>query len=360
VRAANAAGKSAWSNEASGDTGTGPLLLPSPTILGFGKQPVGRTGSPREVRLTNAGTGPLQISEIAITGSGQEEFSLLSGGGPGALKPGESRVVRVGFTPSATGSWSARLTITDDAPDSPQTVALEGAGAGPALKISVSDVELASDVEFGPHPLGAAGVVKSLLLKNTGTAPLRITGISLGGAGGRDFAIVSGGKSGTVPPGASRALVLRFTPMAVGRRSAALAIRHNAGAPGATVTLGGTGVLPSDPSGQPAAARPVKAELRVIAIDGAAPRGGKIAVSPGQCVTLALRLKYRNGAVADLTDDPAATFNAGGGLGQFTAKNLWCPQANDAGRTITLYGRFPGLPGQPPIAGKVIVAVRRR
>ena len=69
VRAVNDAGNSAWSNEASGDTGTGPVLLASTDSLEFGKQTIGQTSVPRDVTLTNAGTGPMQISAITINSS---------------------------------------------------------------------------------------------------------------------------------------------------------------------------------------------------------------------------------------------------------------------------------------------------
>jgi probable HAF family extracellular repeat protein len=359
VRAVNGAGKSAWSNEASGDTGFGPVLLSSVDTLEFGKLSVGRTSTPREVKLTNVGTAPMTISGITITGSAADEFALHSGATPGILRPGESRVVRVTFTPSATGSWLASLTIADDTADGPHKVTLSGAGAGPSLKISVSDL-VAGDLEFGPHALGAAGLVRSLLLSNTGSAPLKIAGISVTGAQRQEFVIISGGKSGTLAAGASRVLVVRFTPMGMGRRGASLSIRHNAGAEGNSVSLGGAGVLPSNENGQPAANRPVKALLRINAIDGIAPRGGKSVVSPGQCLTLALHVTFRNGAAAEVTGAPDAMLSATGGRGQFSDKNVWCPQAADAGRTISLVGAYPGLPGKPPIVGRLSVTVRRR
>lgn len=356
VRAVNAAGNSGWSNEASGDTGTGPVLRLSAASLEFGKQPVSVLSAPRTLTLTNTGNAPLTIQGIDLTGSGSDEFVILSGAGPGALAPGASRTVSLGFRPSATGSWSAALTVRTNAPDSPQAVALSGAGAAPVLKISVADVSLPDHVEFGSQPLGVTGAVKTLTLTNTGTVPLRIDRISLGGIDRGEFALIADSRQRVLPPNGSRSITLRFTPMAEGSRNAFLTIQSNAAESLHQVALLGTGaVLVGNDAGAP---RPTKAELIVAAVDSGGPHTSKVTVTVGGCLALKLRVKYRNGAVAELTEAPAVTFSASPARGQFTDGNVWCPQPEDAGRKITLYGRYAGSSGQPALVAKTSITVR--
>jgi probable HAF family extracellular repeat protein len=361
VRAVNVVGSSAWSNEAASDTGVRPLVQLAPDSLEFDRQPVGTSSPPQTVRLTNAGNGPLVLESILLTGNGRGEFRLLDGARTGTLQPGESRTFQVTFIPEATGSWLAALTIQSSAPDSPHQIALSGAGVpgaggGPGLKIGVSRLSLPEDVDFGLQWLGAPGAVKRFTLTNTGTALLKIQHITLAGVDAHDFAIVAGGVGGTVAPGASRTLTLRFAPKALGSRSALLTIRSNADGSPHQIALSGTGAVPTDGALGGAVPSPTKVELLIAAIDGVPAH--KAVVSPGHCVSLKLRVKYRNGAVAELTDDPNLQFSAAGARGPFTQTNLWCPQPGDAGRTITLVGRYTSPSGRQ-LLGKLALTVRR-
>jgi probable HAF family extracellular repeat protein len=358
VRAVNPAGSSPWSEEAPGDTGIRPDLLLAPYSLEFEKQAVGTTSVPRTVILTNAGNGPLTIDRVVLTGTGRDEFTLVDGAGPGILRPGESRALRVAFAPSATGSWLADLILESSAPDSPHRVPLAGAGGGPSLKIGVSRLSLPNDVDFGRQWLGAPGAVKTLTLTNTGTAPLKIQRMALTGLNAREFSLAAGGGALTLLPNASRTVTLRFTPKAVGARSAALVVRSNAADSPRQIALGGTGAVAAagEPAGEPMPS-PTRVKL-VAAVDGHQPRGGKVVLSPGQCLTLRVRVKYRNGAVADIADDPNLRFAAAAGRGRFTESNVWCPQPEDAGRTITLSAWYTAPPGRQFLS-KVTVSGRR-
>ena len=102
---------------------------------------------------------------------------------------------------------------------------------------------------------------------------------------------------------------------------------------------------------------PVKVEL-IAVVEGAPVRTDKVVVFPGQCVALRLRVRYRNGAVADLGDDAGFQVSAEGGRGQFTATHVWCPQPEDAGHTVTLEGRYLAPSGKQ-LLGKRRVTVRK-
>lgn len=111
-------------------TGTGTVSGASvdPTSLGFGSVPVNTTSSPQTVTLTSTGSGPLLISSIRINGNSSKDFAIQSNNCPPSLAVGASCQVVVTFTPTKRGTRTSSLAFTDDAPDSPQVVALSGTG----------------------------------------------------------------------------------------------------------------------------------------------------------------------------------------------------------------------------------------
>ncbi|MGA2629398.1 MAG: SBBP repeat-containing protein [Terriglobia bacterium] len=123
--------------------GTGvqlPQVSLDSNFLAFGDQIVGTTSGLQTITLTNTGAGPLTISNIATSAGfgaplpntpGPTACQLLVGQ---ALAAAASCRIPVVFTPTGIGAVVGSLTITDDAPDSPQVVTLSGNGtAAPAI-----------------------------------------------------------------------------------------------------------------------------------------------------------------------------------------------------------------------------------
>jgi hypothetical protein len=99
-----------------------------PASLDFGTQTVSTATVTKLVSITNIGADTLNFS--AITAGG--DFVAITSCGT-TLAPGASCQVAVRFTPTAVGSRTGALTITDDAAGSPHTVSLVGTGqAAPA------------------------------------------------------------------------------------------------------------------------------------------------------------------------------------------------------------------------------------
>ncbi len=98
----------------------------NPTAVSFGSP-----GMTKTITLTNTGELPLMINSIAITGTDQADFEQSNNCpiSPNTLAPGDRCTIAVAFTASGTGQKTANLTITDNAPDSPQMVPLTGMGA---------------------------------------------------------------------------------------------------------------------------------------------------------------------------------------------------------------------------------------
>ena len=99
----------------------------SPESLTFSAQTVGTTSAPKTVTLFNNQSVALNITSIAASA----DYSAA----PGGTKPCASAVAAnssctfvVRFSPTKIGTIKGSVTVTDDAPTSPQAVALTGRG----------------------------------------------------------------------------------------------------------------------------------------------------------------------------------------------------------------------------------------
>src|SRR5260370_25488053 len=106
--------------------------------------------------------------------------------------------------PAMTGSRTASLVITDDAPDSPQLVSLTGIGTAPLLTLS------ADTLIFGVQPAANATSVQTLTLTNTGDASLAVEGLGLAGPDAGSFHILTDTGEKNLPVRGSRTLTISF------------------------------------------------------------------------------------------------------------------------------------------------------
>jgi hypothetical protein len=89
----------------------------------------GIPGSPaQKVCISSVGTVSAQLTSITITGSNATDFTITENDCPAILPSRAKCHVLISFSPQGQGDRTATLTITDNADDSPQMVALEGAG----------------------------------------------------------------------------------------------------------------------------------------------------------------------------------------------------------------------------------------
>jgi hypothetical protein len=107
--------------------GTGTVVVLSPTAINFGNQKVGTSSVPVPVTLSNVGPSSLSITQIAIKGADPNDFSQTNDCG-NSVPPHSHCTITVTFTPTATGARSAKVSISDDDPTSPQSVPLSGRG----------------------------------------------------------------------------------------------------------------------------------------------------------------------------------------------------------------------------------------
>jgi glycine rich protein len=102
---------------------------------------------------------------------------------------------------------------------------------------------------FATEPQGVASAEQVLTVTNSGSAPLIVSGVLVGGANPGDY-LVGNRCQQPVAAGASCQLGIRFAPQAQGASSASLTPLTNASTAPAAVTLTGTGgALPQGPAG---------------------------------------------------------------------------------------------------------------
>ena len=113
--------------------GTQADLVISPASLAFSSEPIGVSSASQTVTLTNSGNAATSISILQVTGDYTQTNNC-----PAVIAGGSSCIVKVVFTPSATGSRSGTLTINDST-SNPQTVTLSGSGASFSLSTSTNE-----------------------------------------------------------------------------------------------------------------------------------------------------------------------------------------------------------------------------
>jgi hypothetical protein len=198
-------------------TGTNPGATLSPTALTYPNQIVKTPSAAQVVTLTNSGLAPLTITSIAITGTNSADFSQTTTCGT-TLASNASCAISVTFTPLARGARTATLVVTDNAPTPTQTATLSGTGIAPVAAL------IPVPLTFGVQVNATTSAAQTVVLSNTGDAPLNITGISIGGANASDFAVVPGSCGAVLPALSVCSVGVTFTPAASGIRNATLSV----------------------------------------------------------------------------------------------------------------------------------------
>jgi hypothetical protein len=120
-------------------TAASPSVTLSPASLTFASQNTGSTSTAQNVTLTNSGQAALLITSVAATGDFAETNTCGT-----SLAPAAICNVAVTFTPTASGSRTGMLTITDNAAGSPQTVALSGTGSDVSVSATPTGLTVTS------------------------------------------------------------------------------------------------------------------------------------------------------------------------------------------------------------------------
>ena len=198
-----------------------PIVSPTPVPLDSGGVAIGDSTS-ASLTVNNTGNDDLDVSHLGLGGANASDYALDWNNCGGPVVPGDSCVIAIDFTPTAPGTRAATLSLTDEAADSPQAIALTGEGLAAAASVP-------SAVAFGDVVKGAQPT-RNVTVTNSGTLPLHVdisqTGISTGSS---DFSANPSGCTAAVAPQHSCTIQVTFAPaVALGDESATLAVFDDA------------------------------------------------------------------------------------------------------------------------------------
>jgi hypothetical protein len=199
----------------------------SPLVLSFAQQQIGTTSTSQSVTLTNSGGVPLTLIAASISPG---DFSVVNACG-NSLAAHATCAFRVTFSPTAVGTRTATLTLTDQFRS--QAVALNGTSiAGPGVSLTPTSLT------FPATAVGLTALAQTLTLTNNGGVALAVSGV----AGSPGFAIALNSCTTTVAANGSCSLTIVFAPTAPGPITGTLTFTDNAASGVQTTSLSGIGI----------------------------------------------------------------------------------------------------------------------
>jgi hypothetical protein len=190
--------------------------------------------------VKNTGTTALHVAGATIGGANASSFLVGNDGCHEAtLEPSEECGVIVIFEPRERGALGATLTVASDAADGEDEAALSGTGLAADATISPTGQD------FGATFVGEESTARQFTITNTGSAPLHITGVELGGSGAAQFALEAAGCVGAeVLPLHSCTVEASFAPTGSGPATAMIEVESDSFEPDPTAALEGEAVTP--------------------------------------------------------------------------------------------------------------------
>ena len=239
-------------------TGTSPEITVSRTDAGISSD-IGDGGTTSYQNVTvgqpsslsfsiaNTGTGNLTLGSASISGANRGDFVVTEQPAT-EVGPGTSTNMVVRFIPTGTGQRSASVSFaTNDASENPFNFTLSGNGVSPEISIRRSDQSIPDDSnvasDLGNVVVGQTASA-TYTVENSGSAPLTLGTVAIGGTHAGDFSITSQPATEVAING-STAFTVLFSPSAAGARSAAITLTN--GDPDENpynFSLSGTGLVP--------------------------------------------------------------------------------------------------------------------
>jgi subtilase family serine protease len=198
----------------------------SPSSVAFANEIVGGTSAAKTVTLFNPGSATLNISGIATTG----DFAVASKTCGTTLAVGASCTMKVTFKPTQLGVRTGSLSVSDNAPGSPQSAALSGTGTADATLTPAK-------ASFPKTAVGNQSAAKTFTLSNKESAAL--TGVSASTTG--NFSISATTCESSLAAKSKCTISVVFKPTETGVQTGTLQVNDSAFGSPQVSTLTGTG-----------------------------------------------------------------------------------------------------------------------
>ncbi|MFF1820035.1 choice-of-anchor D domain-containing protein [Kribbella sp. NPDC058245] len=210
-----------------GLTGSGTPLPPgarfavAPLSLAFPAVEVGKASSPQPLKLQNTGDVALNVA-ATVKGA---DFGIKLGACT-TVMPGATCDVPTTFAPRAAGNRTGSVAFTptsaDPAVKSPAAVTVGLSGSGTPGTAVASMTVAPQALVFGPQVLTVPSAPKSIVVTNTGTVPLTLSGVS----SLPDFRPAV--TCAPLQPGKTCVIAVRFAPQLVGARAGVVQVSATA------------------------------------------------------------------------------------------------------------------------------------
>ena len=171
-------------------------------VSDISKNRCGATSKSKTVTLTNTGASTLNIPGLPAQMFAIQEPDLHRF----TLAPKAKCTVKVTFTPTQVGTRTGTLSFTDNAPGSPQTVALSGTGIAQATLTPASET-------YSNQKVGTTSKAKKFTLTNN--QAVELTGIAISTTG--DFAVSAQTCGSSLAAKKKCTIDVTFTPTQTGR-----------------------------------------------------------------------------------------------------------------------------------------------
>lgn len=188
--------------------------------------------------IRNVGDAPLTGLALSKTGSNTFDF-LTSTLTSTTLAAGASQTFTITFSPQVAGSRSATVRLaSNDANENPYDIRCTGTGTAAAFRARGNGVDIANNdttpsltdhTDFGNVEQGQGGT-RTFTIRNTGLAPLNLTGtplVAVSGTAAADFTITMLPSTPVAASGGETTFEVTFLPNLRGLRSATLEIASN-------------------------------------------------------------------------------------------------------------------------------------
>jgi len=215
-------------------------IVLNPISLTFPATIVAQTAAAQNMTISNTGGASATLQTPAITG----DFAISANTCGTTLGPSTGCTVSITFKPTASGTRTGTLSITDTSNTvlSTQTATLTGTGNSPA-----TDTLSPASLTFAQQQIGTTSAAQQVTVANAGDVPLTLLSTSITPG---DFTVVNG--CGTSLAGHSNcALSVTFIPTAAGTRTATLTFTDAIHSQAVSIT--GTAVAAAGVSLSPAA-----------------------------------------------------------------------------------------------------------
>lgn len=163
-----------------------PTIAVSPTTKDFGSLPINTSSTVQRFTVTTTG-GNLNVDAISMTGTDATQFTILNDSCTGKIiaPTTGSCTFEAKFSPSSVGAKTANVSIVDNDSSTTGTIALSGIGvAAQVPNLSFSPTSFLYGVQSYTW-----SAPQTITLRNTGSAPVTISSLTLSGTNANQFSI---------------------------------------------------------------------------------------------------------------------------------------------------------------------------